>query len=132
MFGQINYFLCTLNAFIINVYFVFVLILCFNNNNNNIPSQRTIHSRKGIYIVSFSDVLIIGSVSLSTISCDYKITFLMVIIIEKMVIFIEKIRYQKVDLISDRYWLSVYIYIIYQTIGKISYQYIISKFIVLL
>ena len=37
------------------------------------------------------------------------IAFMILIIIEKMLIFIERIRNQKVDRISDRYWLLVHI-----------------------
>ena len=46
------------------------------------------------------------------------IAFMILIIIEKMLIFIERIRNQKIDMISDRCQLSVHKY---QNIGKISY-----------
>ena len=70
--------------------------------------------------LTFSDALIIGSVfvighyQLSIISCDYKhhlIAFITIIIIEKMLIFIERSKNQKVhvDIISDWYQLSVHI-----------------------
>ena len=39
------------------------------------------------------------------------IAFMIIIIIEKMLIFIERIRNQKVDIISARYWLLVHTHV---------------------
>ena len=43
-----------------------------------------------------------------------------------MLTFSERIRNQKIDILVDRYWLSVHIQNNYLIIGTLSYQYITS------